>query len=85
MKNLKNLLVLIIGLISMGTTCVLSYNLGKSDARIEQEILERHIENATTDNSIKFIWNDDEESIPANDSLIKIEYIDENNVYIGPK
>lgn len=35
-------------------------------------------------NGITFIWNDDEESIPKDGSLIKIEYTDENNVYIGP-
>ena len=36
------------------------------------------------DNSIKFIWNDDEESIPVDGSLIRLEFTDENNVYIGP-
>ncbi len=35
-------------------------------------------------NNIQFIWNDDEESIPADGSLIKLEFTDENNVYIGP-
>ena len=35
-------------------------------------------------NSIQFIWNDDEESIPADGSLIRLEFTDENNVYIGP-
>ena len=35
-------------------------------------------------NGIYFIWNDDEESIPKDGSLIKIEYTDENKVYIGP-
>ena len=37
------------------------------------------------DNSIHFIWNDDEESIPPDGSLILIEFTDENDVYIGPK
>jgi len=36
------------------------------------------------DNSIKFIWNDVEESIPVDGSLIRLEFTDENNVYIGP-
>lgn len=35
-------------------------------------------------NSIKFIWNDDEESIPTDGSLIKLEFTDGNDVYIGP-
>ena len=36
------------------------------------------------DNEIHFIWNDDEESIPKDGSLITLEYTDENTVYIGP-
>ena len=35
-------------------------------------------------NNIQFIWNDDEESIPVDSSLIRLEFTDENNVYIGP-
>ena len=35
-------------------------------------------------NDIQFIWNDDEESIPVDGSLIRLEFTDENNVYIGP-
>ena len=35
-------------------------------------------------NNIQFIWNDDEESIPVDGSLIRLEFTDENNVYIGP-
>ena len=35
-------------------------------------------------NNIQFIWNDDEESIPADGSLIRLEFTDENNAYIGP-
>ena len=31
-----------------------------------------------------FIWNDDEESIPMDGTLIRIEFTDENNIYIGP-
>ena len=33
---------------------------------------------------LQFIWNDDEESIPRDGSLIKIEFTDGNNIYIGP-
>ena len=36
------------------------------------------------DNEIHFIWNDDEESIPKDNSVITLEYTDENTVYIGP-
>jgi hypothetical protein len=36
------------------------------------------------DNSIQFVWNDDEESIPRDGSAILIEFTDENTVYIGP-
>ena len=43
-----------------------------------------HIEFDHDNNGIKFIWNDDEESIPADGSLIRLEFTDENNVYIGP-
>ena len=35
-------------------------------------------------NNIQVIWNDDEESIPVDGSLIRLEFTDENNVYIGP-
>lgn len=38
----------------------------------------------TTDTNIKFIWNDDEESIPKDGSLVLIEFTDEDVVYIGP-
>ena len=36
------------------------------------------------DNSIQFVWNDVEESIPMDGSLITLEFTDENYVYIGP-
>ena len=36
------------------------------------------------DNSIQFVWNDDEESIPRDGSAILIEFTDKNTVYIGP-
>lgn len=39
--------------------------------------------NALQSNEIVFVWNGDEESIPVDGSLIKIEHTDENTVYIG--
>ena len=33
---------------------------------------------------IEFIWNDDEESIPADGSLIKVEFSEGNTIYLGP-
>ncbi len=35
-------------------------------------------------NQIHFIWNDVEKNIPSDGSIIRIEFTDENNVYIGP-
>jgi phage terminase large subunit-like protein len=35
-------------------------------------------------NEIHFIWNDDEESIPAEGAMVKIEGINENTVYLAP-
>lgn len=34
--------------------------------------------------SSKFIWNDDEESIPTDGSLIKLEFTNSEGIYIGP-
>jgi predicted small secreted protein len=34
---------------------------------------------------IEFVWNDDEESIPVDGSLIRLEFTDEDTVYIGPR
>lgn len=83
MTKLEILLVSIAGFIILTVMSILSYNLGVSDAEIKQEILETHIENGN-DNSIKFVWNDDEESIPKDGSLIRIEMTDENTVYLQP-
>jgi hypothetical protein len=44
---------------------------------------DRYIKKLTSSNEIEFIWNDDEESIPKDGSLIVIEKTDENLVYIG--
>lgn len=41
-------------------------------------------QNSPKSNEIEFIWNDTEESIPMDGELIKIEFTDENTVYIGP-
>ena len=35
-------------------------------------------------NGIEFVWNDDEESIPPDGSAIRLEFTDEDTVYIGP-
>jgi len=32
-----------------------------------------------------FIWNDDEESIPMDGELIRIEFTKDSVIYIGPK
>ena len=40
--------------------------------------------NQETNKGITFIWNDDEESIPVDGSLIQLEFTDEDTVYIGP-
>lgn len=76
--------MLVIAFATLAIVSILSYNLGVSDAETKQEILERHIQNASRDNSIKFIWNDDEESIPMPGTLVRIEMIDENTVYLQP-
>jgi hypothetical protein len=81
----KRELVLVIGMItSFVATAAISYSFGVEGQKREQEIIERHIENASKGNSIKFIWNDDEESIPAEGGLVKVEAIDENTVYLTP-
>jgi hypothetical protein len=35
-------------------------------------------------NSIVFVWNDTEESIPVDGTPVMLEFTDENTVYIGP-
>lgn len=80
MKTL-NLLLYVIAFMLLCITNVISYNLGSIDAKLEEEIIQRHIENG---NVIKFIWNDDEESIPMPGALVKIEDIDKNTVYLTP-
>ena len=41
--------------------------------------------NPNQNKGIEFVWNDDEESIPVDGSLIRLEFTDEDTVYIGPK
>lgn len=36
------------------------------------------------ENNTEFVWNDDEESIPADGSLVKVEYSEGNTIYLGP-
>ena len=43
-----------------------------------------HIYFNDDNNGQVFIWNDDEESIPKEKSLIKIEKIDKNVIYLSP-
>ena len=47
-------------------------------------VRQAHTTDHKSNNEIQFIWNDDEESIPKDGSLIQIEMTDENKVYIGP-
>jgi hypothetical protein len=35
-------------------------------------------------NEINFIWNDDYESIPKDDSLIRLEFTKGDTIFIGP-
>jgi hypothetical protein len=85
MKKHIDLILLVVAIIaSISLTLSFGYDLGFKDAEMRQEIIERHIENGDDNNKIQFLWNDDEESIPAEGSLIKIEGFDENIVLIGP-
>lgn len=36
------------------------------------------------ENTTEFVWNDDEESIPVDGSLVKIEGSEGNTIYLGP-
>ena len=36
------------------------------------------------ENNTEFVWNDDEESIPADGSLVKVEFSEGNTIYLGP-
>jgi hypothetical protein len=43
-----------------------------------------HITYSHDNNDIRFQWNDTEESIPVDGTMIMLQYTDENTVYIGP-
>lgn len=51
---------------------------------IVSDILQNIEDKPNPNNNIIFIWNDDEESIPQDGSLIVIEKTVEDTVYIGP-
>jgi len=36
------------------------------------------------ENNTEFVWNDDEESIPVDGSLVKVEFSEGNTIYLGP-
>jgi len=36
-------------------------------------------------NGIEFVWNDDEESIPMDNTLIRLEFTKNDTIYIGPR
>ena len=57
---------------------IFTYNLYQGYCKLENRV------NQLEKTDIHLIWNDDEESIPKDGSLIRIEMTDENTVYIGP-
>lgn len=63
--------------------CYATYIVG-SMAILEVAQAKRQADAELPNNGIIFVWNDDEESIPKDGSLIRIEFTDENTVYIGP-
>jgi hypothetical protein len=84
MRNKETIILLIVAFCVMSLVSVLSYNLGRTDAELRQEIIERHIQNAGDDNAIKFIWNNTADTMLIEGALIKIDFIDENTVYLVP-
>lgn len=42
------------------------------------------LENKLNEKQTTFIWNDDEESIPTDNSLITLEFTEGDTIYIGP-
>lgn len=46
--------------------------------------LQLRFEEYKNQNEPTFIWNDDEESIPADGSLIKLEFTDSTGIYLAP-
>lgn len=84
-KEAVNVTALIVG-ISLIMMMSFVFGVISEEENQEQKAEEvwRHIQNKHDDNAIKFIWNDDEESIPIEGSLVKIEMISENKVYLMP-
>jgi hypothetical protein len=81
---MKTEIVIIIGFVTaLICTGAVSYQFGVKAQEERQEIIERHIENASR-TGIELIWNDDEESIPMEGEIVKIEMIIENTVYVSP-
>ena len=58
------------------------YHLGSTNAISQWDIEARKERNKLDDNKIRLVWNDDEEAIPAEGELVRIESIDENIVWI---
>jgi hypothetical protein len=73
--------ILLISLIIFTVQLYIGYTKLEAYANAQNALIDKY-ENVDN-NGIKFIWNDDEESIPKDGSLIVIEKTDENLVYIG--
>lgn len=77
MKDILTFVLLVACLLLTGKTIKLSRDIKDLEQKnivIDQKLL---------DNEIKFKWSEYEEDIPADGSLIKIKYTDENTIYIG--
>lgn len=83
MKNRNTTFLTIAVIILVATNILAIISLEQSD--IDLEAYRQEIRNLKydKDSGIQFIWNDDEESIPPDGSLIVIEQTDENKVFIG--
>lgn len=64
-------LIAIISIVSISLGLYVGYFIGKNNLNIN--------------NHTVFIWNDDEESIPVDGSLILLEFTENDTIYIGPK
>lgn len=78
--NKNSFIIVLIGILIFSVT--INFLAFQEIERTHNEI--QRLNEPKEDNEIHFIWNDDEESIPPDGSLIKIEFTDENNVFIGP-
>ena len=76
MKNYSNYIIFILGFfLTISTLKIIEI-----EDKIEQ-MLQDKVQQTP---EINFIWNDDEESIPRDGSLIRLEFTDSTGVYIGP-